>query len=46
MEIITITLEELNGLYNQYNETNLPEYITDEDYLMGIQQDDFYQYSD
>lgn len=46
MEIITITVDELNELYNKYNESTLPEYHTDEDYLMGLQQDDFYQYSD
>ncbi len=46
MEIITITLDELNGLYNEYNDTNLPEYTTDEDYLVGLQQDDFREYSD
>ncbi len=46
MEIITITLDELNGLYNEYNETNTPEYDTDEDYLVGLQQDDFRKYSD
>jgi len=45
MEIITITLDELNDLYNEYNETNLPEYDTDEDYLVNLQQDDFYKYS-
>lgn len=45
MEIITITLDELNELYNEYNENNLPQDNTDEDYLMNLQQDDFNQYS-
>ena len=46
MEIITITVDELNELYNTYNEGTLSEYQSDEDYLVQLQQDDFRKYSD
>lgn len=45
MEIITITVDELNELYNNYNESVISEYQSDEDYLVQLQQDDFYNYS-
>ena len=46
MEIITITVDELNELYNTYNEGIFSEYQSDEDYLVQLQQDDFRKYSD
>lgn len=45
MEIITITVDELNELYNEYNNTTISDTYTDEEYLMNLQQQDFNEYT-
>lgn len=46
METITIIVDELNELYDDYDENNFSELQIDEDFHRQLQLDDFYNYFD